>query len=84
MVSIRVYKENVLVFDSKYPDQELWEEDIVMDEHGWENYYSVIFSDGEAKISILGMYAYQFYNYAVTAELFLAFFLFLTFVLLGI
>ena len=84
MVSIRVYKENVLVFDSKYPDQELWEEDIVMDEHGWENYYSVIFSDGEAKISILGMYAYQFYNYAVTAELFLAFFLFLTFVLLEI
>lgn len=84
MVSIRVYKENVLIFDSKYPDQELWEEDIIMDEHGWENYYSVIFSDGEAKISILGMYAYQFYNYAVTAELFLAFFLFLTFVLLGI
>lgn len=84
MVSIRVYKENVLIFDSEYPNQELWEEDIVIDEHGWENYYSVIFSDGEAKISILGMYAYQFYNYAMTAELLLAFFLFLTFVLLGI
>lgn len=84
MVSIRVYKENVLIFDSEYPNQELWEEDIVIDEHGWENYYSVIFSDGEAKISILGMYAYQFYNYAMTVELLLAFFLFLTFVLLGI
>lgn len=84
MVSIRVYKENILIFDSKYPEQELWEEDIAIDEHGWENYYSVIFSDGEAKVSIFGMYAYQFYNYAMTVELLLAFFLFLTVVLLGI
>lgn len=84
VVSIRVYKENILIFDSKYPEQELWEEDIAFDKHGWENYYSVIFSDGEAKVSIFGMYAYQFYNYAMTVELLLAFFLFLTVVLLGI
>lgn len=84
MVSIRVYKENVLIFDSEYPHQQLWEEDIAIDEHEWKNYYSVQFSDGEAKVSILGMYAYQFYNYAMTAELFLSFLLFLTFVLLGI
>ncbi len=84
VVSIRIYKEDILIFDSKYPDQELWAEDIAIDEHDWENYYSVIFSDGEAKVSILGMYAYQFYNYAMIVELFLAFFLFLTFVLLGI
>lgn len=84
MVSIRIYKENLLIFDSKYPDQELWEEDISMDEHEWENYYSVIFPDGTAWISILGMYTYQFYNYAMTVELLLAFSLFLTVVLLGI
>lgn len=84
MVSIRIYKENLLIFDSKYPDQELWEEDISMDEHEWENYYSVIFPDGAAWISILGMYTYQFYNYAMTVELLLAFSLFLTVVLLGI
>lgn len=84
MVSIRIYKENILIFDSEYPDRELSEEDIAMDEHEWENYYSIIFSDGEAKVSILGMYAYQFYNYAMIVELFLAFFLFLAFVLLGI
>lgn len=84
MVSIRIYKDNILIFDSKYPEQELWEEEIAFDEYGWENYYSVIFSDGEAKVSIFGMYAYQFYNYAMTVELLLAFFLFLTIVLLGI
>lgn len=84
MLSIRIYKEEVLIFDSEYPDQELREEDIAIDEHEWENYYSIIFSDGEAKVSILGMYAYQFYNYAMIVELLVAFFLFLTFVLLGI
>lgn len=84
IVAIRIYKGNVLIFDSEYPEQEMQAEDVAIEEHGWENYHPVIFADGEAKVSILGMYAYQFYNYAMMAELIVSFFLFLTFVLLGI
>ena len=42
------------------------------------------FADGEANVSITGMYAYQFYNYAMLAELALSFVLFLLLVLFGI
>ena len=62
----------------------MWEENIALNEYGWEKYYPVSFADGEAKVSIQGMYAYRFYNYAMVAELVLSFSLFLLFVLLGI
>lgn len=69
MISIRIYRDGLQVFDTEYPEQELWDEAIAMREYEWENYYSVTFSDGKAGVSISGMYAYQFYNYALTAEL---------------
>lgn len=84
IVSIRVNKDGMQVFDSVYPDQELWEEDIEANDYGWEVYYTVSFADGEANVSITGMYAYQFYNYAMLAELALSFVLFLLLVLFGI
>lgn len=84
VTSIRVYKDGIQVFDAEYPEQEVWEENIGISEYGWETYYTVHFADGEAKVHIQGWYAYQFYNYALTAELTLAFLLFLLFVLLGI
>lgn len=84
IVSINVYKDGIQVFDSEYPDQELWEEEIEANDYGWEVYYTVSFTDGEAKASITGMYAYQFYNYAMLAELALSFVLFLLLVLFGI
>jgi signal transduction histidine kinase len=84
IVSIRVYKDGMQVFDSEYPDQELWEEEIEANDYGWEVYYTVSFADGDAKVSITGMYAYQFYNYAMIAELVLSFVLFLVLVLFGI
>ena len=84
IVSIRVYKDGMQVFDSVYPDQELWEEEIEANDYGWEVYYTVSFADGDAKVSITGMYAYQFYNYAMLAELVLSFVLFLILVLFGI
>ena len=84
IVSIRVNKDGMQVFDSVYPDQELWEEDIEANDYGWEVYYTVSFADGEANVSITGMYAYQFYNYAMLAELALSFAMFLLLVLFGI
>ena len=84
IVSIRVYKDGMQMFDSEYPDQELWEEEIEANDYGWEVYYTVSFADGEARVSITGIYAYQFYNYAMIVELVLSFVLFLILVLFGI
>lgn len=84
IVSIRVNKDGMQVFDSVYPDQELWAEDIEVNDYGWEVYYAVSFADGEASVSITGMYAYQFYNYAMLVELVLSFVSFLLLVLYGI
>lgn len=84
IVFIRVYKDGMQMFDSVYPDQELWEEEIEANDYGWKVYYTVSFADGEARVSIIGIYEYQFYNYAVLAELALSFALFLILVLLGI
>lgn len=84
VISIRIYKDDRQVFDTEYPEQELWDESIAMREYEWENYYPVTFADGRAGVGISGMYAYQFYNYALTAELAVCFFLFLAFVILGI
>ena len=84
VVSIRVYKDGMQVFDSVYPDQELWEKDIRANSYGWEVYYPVRFTDGEARVTITGIYAYQFYNYAMIAELVFSFILFLILVLVGI
>lgn len=55
--------------------------DFVIDQYC---YHPVTFADGKAGVGISGMYAYQFYNYALTAELAVCFFLFLAFVILGI
>lgn len=84
VVSVRVYKDGILLFDTEYPDQELWEEGIAMEAYRWEDHYPMIFADGEARVSISGLYAYQFYNYAQTAGMIVSFLLFLLFVVLGI
>lgn len=84
MVSIIIYKDKIRVFDSSYPGQDIWEEQIVADYYDWEDYYEVDFSDGTAQVSIMGAYVYQFYNYALYAELILSFLLFLLLVLFGI
>ena len=52
MISIRIYRDGLQVFDTEYPEQELWDEAIAMREYEWENYYSVTFSDGKAGVSI--------------------------------
>lgn len=84
IISLRIYKDNKKVFDSDYPDKEIWEEDIVANEYEWETYYSVEFIDGMARIGMIGWYEYQLYNYALIAELLISFALFLILVLFGI
>ena len=81
---LRVYVNDKKVFDSDYPDKELWEEDIESGEYDWETYYSVKFADGTARAGIIGFYEYQLYTYIFVIELASSFILFLILVLLGI
>lgn len=84
ILSVRIYKDEILVYNSEYPDQEVWEEEIVAGNYAWESYYNVEFSDGIAEVNITGVYNYQFYNYALIAEIIISFLLFLLLVLFGI
>lgn len=84
LLFIRVYKDEILVFNSEYPEQEIWEEEITAENYAWESYYKVEFSDGKAEVIIIGAYIYQFYNYVMIGEMILSFILFLLLVVLGI
>lgn len=84
IVAIRVYKENRLIYDSLYPGLELQETDTTSLYYEDESTYPIQCTDGEVNVSIAGAYEYQFYNYALIAEMILSFLLFVLLVLLGI
>ena len=69
LLFLRVYKDEILVFNSEYSGQEIWEEEIAADNYAWESYYKVEFSDGMAEVIITGAYTYQFYNYVMIGEI---------------
>ena len=74
---LELYHDNILVYNSEYPDQELlWENNIELPEYDWNNYYSIQFVDGTGIANIYGNYNYQFSNYAIISELILSFLLF--------
>lgn len=81
---VQIYKDNILVFDSAYPEEEIWEEEIAARDYELDYHSSVNFSDGTGEVYMIGGYAYQYYNYALAGELLLCFGLFLVLVLYGI
>lgn len=83
VVSIQVYKDGFLVYDSNYPEED-FEEEVPDMRHPWENFHTVVFSDGKADVLLYGFYDYQFYNYAFIGELFLSFLLLMGIIMLGI
>ena len=84
LISICIYKDGKILFDSEYPEQEMWEEGIEAYGYEWEDYYPITLADGEAKVSIWGNYAYQFYNYVMLSALSVSMLVFLAISLLGI
>lgn len=83
VVAIQVYKDGFLVYDSNYPEEE-FEEEVPDRRHPWENFHTVVFSDGKADVLLYGFYDYQFYNYAFIGELLLSFLLLMGITMLGI
>lgn len=84
LIFVQIYKDEIQVFNSEYPTQDVWEAEISAGNYSWESYYMVDFADGPADVIITGAYTYQLYNYTMIGELVVSFFLFLSFVLLGI
>ena len=85
VISLWVYKDGRLVFDSDYPDnRDYSNEPIYLDENNGSRFYTVEFSDGEAEAGISGVFDYQLYNYAFLGELIIAFSVFIGMVLMGI
>ncbi|MDO4941737.1 MAG: HAMP domain-containing sensor histidine kinase [Lachnospiraceae bacterium] len=84
-VAIQVFHDDILTYDSDYPDEKnIWEEGIKKNFYDWDKYFTVIFQDGECDVSIYGRYFYQFYNYAFLIEILLTVVVFLLVVILGI
>jgi signal transduction histidine kinase len=82
---MQVYKNNVLVYDSIYPDEEMIQENEEETAYySWPSYYHVMFADGDAVVLLYGFYSYRIYDYVLFAELFASFLLFLLIVMLGI
>ena len=81
---VQIYKDSILVFDSAYPEEDIWEEEIMSRDYELDYHSQVEFSDGTGEVFIMGSYAYQYYNYALAGELLLCFVLFLFLVLYGI
>ena len=84
LLSLSIYKDGIMVFDSDYPDREIWQDEIGFVNYDWMSYDTIVFSDGLAEIQLTGAYRYQFYNTVRMIEMGLSFSLFLLVVLLGI
>src|SRR5699024_3208320 len=81
---VQIYKDGIRVFDSAYPNEEIWEAEIEATDQEWETIYTLTFSDGTAQVSVVGNYAYQIFIYVYIAEIVICFGIFLLLVLLGI
>lgn len=84
LLFVQIYKDGIQVYNSEYPYEEIWEEEISVESYAWESYYMVDFEDGTAEVTITGAYTYQLYSYVIIGEMIISFLFFLLFVLLGI
>lgn len=84
IIVMRIYKNDILIYDSEYPGEKIWQEEIPGEDYGWENSYPMQFADGTGTAVMVGAYDYQIFNYALITELVLSFGVFVLLVLLGI
>lgn len=84
LLSVSIYKDGIQVFDSDYPDQQIWNEEIIPADYEWIRYDSLEFEDGPAETMITGAWRYEVYSCIRIIELGVCFLIFLIVVLLGI
>ena len=84
IVSIQVYKDEILTYDSNYPDAAVEDAEAEGAYYDWEYYYTAEFADGTADVFLYGFFSYPLYSYAMIAEILLAVILLVVIVILGI
>ena len=84
IVSIQVYKDEILTYDSNYPDAAVEDAEAEGAYYEWEYYYTAEFADGTADVFLYGFFSYPLYRYAMTAEILFAVILLVAIVILGI
>lgn len=85
MISLEIYMDGVLKYDSLYPDEEaIRENDEIYDFYDWESVFTVEFADGPAEVILYGSFYYQLYDYVFLGELLVCFGIFMAVVMLGI
>lgn len=84
IVSIQVYKNEILTYDSNYPDAAVEDAAAEGQYYEWEDYYTAEFTDGSADVFLYGFFSYPLYSYALIAEILLSVLLMITVVILGI
>ena len=84
LLSVSIFKDGIQVFDSNYPDHEIWDDEISFINYDWMSYETIEFSDGSAEIEIAGAYRYRFSNSIRTIEIGLGFVIFLLIIIAGI
>lgn len=83
IVSIQVYKDEILTYDSNYPDAAVEEAAAEGEYYEWEYYYTAEFADGTADVFLYGFFSYPLYSYAMIAEILLAVILLVVIMILG-
>lgn len=84
LLSVSIFKDGIQVFDSDYPDHEIWDDEIGFAQYEWMSFDTIVFKDGTADIRITGAYRYQIFTAIRIVEIGLSFLVFLAIVLLGI
>lgn len=84
IVSIQVYKNEILTYDSNYPDAAVEDAAAEGEYYEWQDYYTAEFADGTADVFLYGFFSYPLYSYALIAEILLSVVLLITIVILGI
>lgn len=84
ILSIQVYKNEILTYDSNYPDAAVEDAAAEGEYYEWEDYYTAEFTDGSADVFLFGFFAYPYYSYALILEILLSVLLLIMIVILGI
>ncbi|MDD3339282.1 MAG: HAMP domain-containing sensor histidine kinase [Lachnospiraceae bacterium] len=83
---LQVFLNDMLRYDSSYTTDENGEEwEVTQEDYfAWEEYYTIIFADGEADVFSSGISLSSYYNYALLIQVVLAFVIFIFIVMMGI
>lgn len=85
LVGLKIYRENILKYDSNYQNEEaIFENEEDYRFLSWETYEAVAFADGPAEVILTGYFEYQLREQLIIMDLILSFLLFMAIVLSGI